>query len=584
MNKKITLLCTLALALPCAAFLTTIERSPMTTPSIDFYHVDFFDNYLRENFTLSSGYSGKGNNLLYTTQEVAYDNLVTKPEDPTRPNYDFIGWYKEEKCINEWNFETDKVQGNTRLFAKWSYSTEAQELEPEYTPPSTVLDESAETDYVIDSVMFFKINDGAIKVSASAIAKLENQKDNVLPLMEYRVKASKTFSATYGDGFITVTCGDDIQKIQVINDTANLIINDTNYETKAKKYEAKVLEEDIHHVMLAGSSSIEFWTSSKEDLDPIVSYNHGIGGTTIENWDTCLNQRLVFPYKPKMVVYYVGINNVINSKQSASIIWGHLKDFFDHSHEAMPNTNIQYIMMNLIPGFQDYFETIINVNNEVIKYQKANPWLTLINPGLVLLKQVDGVDGILPAGAYVNVRSNIQLTAVWEEGTVETPTSFKVSFDANGGTGEMATIDTIGEYTLPKCAFEAPTDMTFAGWKVNGNGKVLKADAKINVASDIELVAQWVGETLEQAVEAYKVRLNPNGSDGSMPTIEEVRGQYKLPGCAFTAPEGMHFAGWKVDGDPNAAFFRTDGLHLSNYGYVLWGEVIRQSIMNGLKG
>ena len=64
MNKKFTLLCTLALALPCAAFLTSIERESATTPRPDFYTVDFFDNYLRENFVLSSGFVGKGNNLL----------------------------------------------------------------------------------------------------------------------------------------------------------------------------------------------------------------------------------------------------------------------------------------------------------------------------------------------------------------------------------------------------------------------------------------------------------------------------------------------------------------------------------------
>ena len=39
----------------------------------------------------------------------------------------------------------------------------------------------------------------------------------------------------------------------------------------------------------------------------------------------------------------------------------------------------------------------------------------------------------------------------------------------------------------------------------------------------------------------------------------------------------------KENGEPNAAYFRTDGLHLSYYGYVVWGEIIKQSIMEGLK-
>ena len=39
----------------------------------------------------------------------------------------------------------------------------------------------------------------------------------------------------------------------------------------------------------------------------------------------------------------------------------------------------------------------------------------------------------------------------------------------------------------------------------------------------------------------------------------------------------------KENGEPNAAYFRTDGLHLSYYGYVVWGEIIKQSIFNGLE-
>ena len=120
---------------------------------------------------------------------------------------------------------------------------------------------------------------------------------------------------------------------------------------------------------------------------PVVSYNHGIGGTTIEEWTNKLNQRLVYPYKPKMVVYYVGINNVINSKQDANTIWNNLKTFFDKTHEDLPNTKVQYIMMNLIPGYTSYFNVINTVNAKVVEYQKTNQWLTLINPGSALVKE-----------------------------------------------------------------------------------------------------------------------------------------------------------------------------------------------------
>ena len=356
-------------------------------PQVRTYQVDFFNNYLREEFELSNGTKGKGNNLLYKSAEALAGSLLEKPTDPVRARYEFQGWYLETDCVTEWNFANDKVSGNMRLFAKWGIATEDQGQEPAYNPPSTILAESAATSYELDSVMYFKVNNEVVNLPTAALAKLDANKDNVLPLMEYRVKASKSITATYANSKITITCDGEVRNITVKDDSMNLKMDNTNYETKAKKYEAKALQEESHHVMLAGSSSIEFWESSKEDLEPIVSYNHGIGGTTIEEWDNKLNQRLVFPYKPKMVVYYVGINNVINSKQDSATIWNNLKNFFDHTHAALPNTKVQYIMMNLIPGYKGYFDTINSVNANVVEYQKNNAWLTLINPGTALLKE-----------------------------------------------------------------------------------------------------------------------------------------------------------------------------------------------------
>ena len=387
MNKKTRIIVAAILATSCsAALLTGLGIKAAYASSENTYLVDFYDNYLREDFTLSNGFTGKGNNLLYLSVEVAKNSLVEKPTDPTRKNYDFEGWYQEEACENEWNFASDKVVKNTRLFAKWAYSTEQEDGEPPYTPPSTVLPDSASTDYVIDSIMYFKVNNGEMKLPRAAMTKLTDSSDNVLPLMEYRVKNGKTMTATYDGSKIIVTCNGATQNITVTANSADYVIDNGSYEAKAKGYEANALEEESYHVMLAGSSSIEFWTTSKEDLAPIVSYNHGIGGTTIEQWDECLNQRLVFPYKPKMVVYYVGINNVINSKESSTVIWNKLQAFFEHTHAALPDTKVQYIMMNLIPGYTSYFGVINAVNQNVQQYQANNPWLTLINPGTALLK------------------------------------------------------------------------------------------------------------------------------------------------------------------------------------------------------
>ena len=387
MSKKIQFLTVLGLAISCTSALSFTLKN-VKAEEAKTYYVDFFTNYLRADFTLSNGFKGKGNNIVYKTIQVPENSTVSKPEDPTRRNYEFQGWFKEEACENAWNFTSDKVISNTRIFAKWGLAQAEELVEPEYTPPSTVLEGSSSEDYIIDSVMNFKIDENdEIKVPTAVFSKLENNKDNVLPLMEYRVKANHSLTATYDNKVITVALDNsDVQTIKVKDDSLNLIVDDT-YENKAKNYESHALEEESYHVMLAGSSSMEFWTTYQEDLDPIVSYNHGIGGTTIEQWDEKLNQRLVFPYKPKMVVYYVGINNVINSKEGASTIEEKLKTFLTNTHNALPNTKVQYVLMNLIPNYKSYFDVIKSVNASVVEYAKGKEsWLTLINPGDALLK------------------------------------------------------------------------------------------------------------------------------------------------------------------------------------------------------
>ncbi|MHC1682971.1 MAG: leucine-rich repeat protein [Clostridiaceae bacterium] len=47
------------------------------------------------------------------------NTLITAPTEPRKAGYTFGGWYKELTCITPWNFTTDKIAGNTTLYAKW---------------------------------------------------------------------------------------------------------------------------------------------------------------------------------------------------------------------------------------------------------------------------------------------------------------------------------------------------------------------------------------------------------------------------------------------------------------------------------
>ena len=68
--------------------------------------------------------------------------------------------------------------------------------------------------------------------------------------------------------------------------------------------------------------------------------------------------------------------------------------------------------------------------------------------------------------------------------------AYTVSFAAAGGSGTMAAVPTSGEYTLPACAFTAPSGKQFKCWSVNGEEKA--AGEKITVTADTTVTAVWV--------------------------------------------------------------------------------------------
>ena len=45
--------------------------------------------------------------------------LIDKPDDPEREGYTFDGWYSDSNFSTVWNFTTDKVTNNVKLYANW---------------------------------------------------------------------------------------------------------------------------------------------------------------------------------------------------------------------------------------------------------------------------------------------------------------------------------------------------------------------------------------------------------------------------------------------------------------------------------
>lgn len=63
-------------------------------------------------------FDSQGGNVV-ASKTANYNAIITEPLAPTKHGAIFAGWYKEESCINAWDFAVDKATSDTTLYAKW---------------------------------------------------------------------------------------------------------------------------------------------------------------------------------------------------------------------------------------------------------------------------------------------------------------------------------------------------------------------------------------------------------------------------------------------------------------------------------
>ncbi len=89
--------------------------------------------------------------------------------------------------------------------------------------------------------------------------------------------------------------------------------------------------------------------------------------------------------------------------------------------------------------------------------------------------------------------------------------TYTVSFNANGGSGEMANVSvTSGGYTLPECTFTPPAGKKFKAWSVSGTEYA--AGNTINISANTTVTAVWVN--LEKTAVTINELAQTNEYDG----------------------------------------------------------------------
>ena len=150
------------------------------------------------------------------------------------------------------------------------------------------------------------------------------------------------------------------------------------------------------------------------------------------------------------------------------------------------------------------------------------------------------------AGDGYVVLGNTEIKALWKDSAV-IPTTFTITFNANGGTGSMepVTVEEGSRYVLPACGFTAPDGQEFKAWEIGG--VEYNAGDGYVVLGNTEIKALWKDSAVIPTT--FTITFNANGGTGSMePVTVEEGSRYVLPACGFTAPDGQEFKAWEIGG------------------------------------
>jgi hypothetical protein len=128
-------------------------------------------------------------------------------------------------------------------------------------------------------------------------------------------------------------------------------------------------------ILFVGSSSIRLWNDLEKQFGPSIIMR-GLGGSKLSDCTRYLD-RLVFPYKPRLVVLYAGDNDLAEGIPPEDILINFQK-FVDSVQRELPTTRIAYISIKPSPARARLIPKIRETNHLIQKYTSGNQKLDFI--------------------------------------------------------------------------------------------------------------------------------------------------------------------------------------------------------------
>ena len=446
-------------------------------------------------------------------KEVVSGLKINEPSKPTKDKYIFRGWYEEATFNTKFDFYNTPITSDMTLYAKWEAANSINEIRlvgnyqygnvpegtlPAFNPRTTT-----------DSVTIDNTNSYWVKRTSTTSLWGGFAGNTPVAYNDGKTNYGYTFRVVANDGYQL-----DYSNLKVFYNDKD--VTSTVEVSKGYSWGAYVT---IDLGKANGTPVVYTITFNSNDGTSVASQNVNAGekltepstptkeGFTFDGWyeDSTFSKKFDFntPITDNMTLYAKWIENKYTLTFDANGGSGEMTPIADLTGEYTIPAN----------GFT------------APDGKKFKGW-SLTKDGEIVTK--------------VTMDKDVKVYAIWEAIPV---TTYTVTFDANGGSGEMTSVtDLTGEYTLPANGFTAPDGKKFKGWSLTKDGEIV---TKVTMDKDVKVYAIW--EAIP--VTTYTVTFDANGGSGEMTSVTDLTGEYTLPANGFTAPDGKKFKGWSLTKD-----------------------------------
>jgi lysophospholipase L1-like esterase len=125
-------------------------------------------------------------------------------------------------------------------------------------------------------------------------------------------------------------------------------------------------------VLFVGSSSIRLWDGLESQFgSDLQIVKRGFGGSRLSDVTQYLD-RLVLPYKPRLIIVYAGDNDLAEGRSPTDVLHS-FEAFVDGVHAELPDTRIAYVSIKPSPLREGTMAAARTTNQLIADYAASKP-------------------------------------------------------------------------------------------------------------------------------------------------------------------------------------------------------------------